>query len=76
MALADNGGQTDTHALVADSSAIDAGNNTAVKGAGLTTDQRGTGFDRIANGSVDIGAFEFDPASAVTTTNERTDTTP
>lgn len=54
--LADNGGPTKTLALVAGGPAIDAGNNAAA--AGLTTDQRGTGFDRILNGVVDIGAFE------------------
>jgi len=56
--LADNGGTTQTHALVAGTSpAIDAGNNGDVPG-GITTDQRGTGFDRISNGTVDIGAYE------------------
>ena len=57
--LADNGGTTQTHALVAGSSpAIDAGNNANVPG-GITTDQRGTGFDRISSGTVDIGAYEI-----------------
>lgn len=59
--LANNGGPTSTHALVFGSPAINAGNNLlAVDGAGnpLTTDQRGTGFPRIAGVSVDIGAFE------------------
>jgi hypothetical protein len=55
--LADNGGPTQTHALAAGSPAIDAGDNTLVP-AELTTDQRGTGFARIVNGVVDIGAFE------------------
>jgi len=56
-ALADNGGTTQTHALVADSAAINAGNNALVP-SGVTTDQRGTGFDRISRGTVDIGAYE------------------
>ena len=54
--LADNGGLTQTMALNAGSPAIDAGSNAAA--AGLTTDQRGPGFVRISNGTVDIGAFE------------------
>jgi hypothetical protein len=55
--LRDNGGPTDTLALLADSAAIDAGSNAAA--AALTTDQRGPGFDRIAGAFVDIGAFEY-----------------
>ncbi|MBD2615573.1 putative Ig domain-containing protein, partial [Nostoc punctiforme FACHB-252] len=51
------GGATQTHALVAGSAAINAGNNALVL-AGVTTDQRGTGFDRISRGTVDIGAYE------------------
>ncbi|MBT6484795.1 MAG: hypothetical protein HOK71_08995, partial [Planctomycetaceae bacterium] len=61
--LQDNGGPTDTHALLASSAAVDAGSNVGV----AATDQRG--FVRIADGdgnstaTVDIGAFEFQPAS-------------
>ncbi|MEQ8969201.1 MAG: choice-of-anchor Q domain-containing protein [Coleofasciculus sp. C1-SOL-03] len=61
--LADNGGSTLTHALVPASPAIDAGNNNDVPD-GITTDQRGMGFNRIVDGNndtiaiVDIGAFE------------------
>ncbi|MGI8542809.1 MAG: choice-of-anchor Q domain-containing protein, partial [Aridibacter sp.] len=51
-ALAFNGGPTETHALLADSQAINAG-NTATSPA---TDQRGY----ARNGRADIGAFEFD----------------
>lgn len=60
--LADNGGPTQTHALLAGSPAIDRGRND------LTTeafDQRGEGFARIVDGNsdgsaiVDIGAFEL-----------------
>ena len=53
--LADNGGPTQTHALLAGSPAIDAGSNALVD-AGVTTDQRGE--VRIEFGTVDIGAFE------------------
>jgi CSLREA domain-containing protein len=57
-ALANNGGPTQTHALLPGSPAINAGNNTSATAAGLTSDQRGTGFPRISNSTVDIGAFE------------------
>ena len=49
--LADNGGPTFTHALIAGSPAINTANATDA----IETDQRG--FDR--DGSPDIGAFEF-----------------
>ena len=55
--LADAGGTTLLHRLVVGSPAINAGNNAEVL-AGVTTDQRGTGFARIIGGIVDIGAFE------------------
>ena len=61
LPLADNGGLTRTHALRLESPAIDAGSNAlAVDADGnpLATDQRGTGFDRILDGTVDVGAFE------------------
>jgi hypothetical protein len=54
--LQNNGGPTATHQLLAGSPAIDAGDPLFV---GLSFDQRGTGFNRIVNGTVDIGAFEF-----------------
>ncbi len=59
--LADNGGPTQTIALLAGSPAIDNGDNTLVPidpstGLPVTTDQRG--FTRVVNGTVDIGAFE------------------
>ncbi|HAH49236.1 MAG TPA: hypothetical protein DCM07_31235, partial [Planctomycetaceae bacterium] len=56
--LKDNGGPTKTHALLSDSAAINAGDNIAATNAGLTTDQRGTGFSRIVSDIIDIGAFE------------------
>ena len=51
--LADNGGPTNTHALVLASLAIDSGNNGEVP---FFADQRG--FQRIVDGTVDIGAVE------------------
>jgi hypothetical protein len=53
--LANNGGATQTKALLNGSPAIQAGSN-ALMGA-LMTDQRGPGFHR-AVGTVDIGAYE------------------
>jgi len=62
--LADNGGSpitSYTHALRAGSPALDAGS-----GAGAPAfDQRGTGFPRIVNGAIDIGAFESPVLAAV-----------
>jgi hypothetical protein len=52
--LADNGGPTFTMALLPGSPAIDAGDNTDAP----MWDQRGPGFRRIVNGTIDIGAFE------------------
>lgn len=57
--LQENGGQTQTHALIRPSAAIDAGNAAGCTdnlGAILTTDQRG--FLRPEGGRCDIGAFE------------------
>ncbi len=64
--LGDNGGPTQTHALLANSQAINNGNNCVTDLScssnnppfALTTDQRGVA--RV--GSVDIGAFEFVPS--------------
>jgi len=62
-ALANNGGTTPTHALLAESPAIDAGNNS---NSPATTDQRG--FTRIVNGIIDIGAFERESVISPTCT--------
>ncbi len=62
--LLDNGGtapDTQTDALLPGSVAIDAGNNALATGAALVNDQRGPGFARIFNTTVDVGAFEFQP---------------
>src|SRR5262245_50228004 len=56
--LADNGGPTQTMALLPGSPALNAGSNALIP-AGVTTDQRGGTFSRIwGGGTVDIGAFE------------------
>ncbi len=72
--LAANGGIAQTHALLAGSVAIEAGNNAYVVAPPFLntspiTDERGTGFPRIADSSdadttqtVDIGAFELHPS--------------
>ncbi|WP_341531801.1 choice-of-anchor Q domain-containing protein (plasmid) [Nostoc sp. UHCC 0302] len=69
--LRDNGGATKTHALVVGSLAINAGLNADIPadttdrdGNGNVTefipyDQRGAGFNRIFNFTVDIGAYEL-----------------
>ena len=65
--LANNGGNTFTHALLTGSPAIDTGSTTA--GSCATSDQRGTTRPRDGNNDgtsrCDIGAFELvNPASA------------
>ena len=58
--LQDNGGPTQTHALLPGSPAIDHGSN-----SGGPFDQRGR--PREVGGLPDIGAYEFDPDSIFTT---------
>ncbi len=64
--LANNGGTTDTIAIGATSTALDAGSNPA----GLLTDQRGSGYTRTYSVSgtqlPDIGAFERSPSGIPT----------
>lgn len=55
-ALTDNGGPTETHALLIDSPAIDAGDNSGAP----SEDQRDVSRDATA----DIGAYEFVPTGA------------
>jgi len=57
--LANNGGPVMTHALTANSPALNLGNNTQ----GLTFDARGAGFARVVGGVVDIGAYELQNAA-------------
>lgn len=56
--LANNGGPTQTHALLAGSPAIDTGSNPLA----LSFDQRGAGFARTVGAQTDIGAFEVQGA--------------
>jgi len=58
--LADNGGPTQTHALLAGSPAIDHGSS-----SGVIFDQRG--HPRKIGAGFDIGAYEFDPDAIFTT---------
>ena len=55
--LRDNGGATQTHALLSRSPAIDHGTNN-IPGRSLTRDQRGFPAPSPAGGVVDIGAYE------------------
>jgi FG-GAP-like repeat len=71
-ALANNGGPTQTIALLAGSPAIDAGSNALATAAGITIDQRGAmrGPAGLAAGAnVDIGAYEASSSYLVTSTN-------
>ena len=75
--LADNGGPTQTLALLAGSPAIDAGSDALA--AGLSSDQRGFPFvrsfdDPTASGaSVDIGSFEVQTLSPILVVDNRVD---
>ncbi|MBO1055424.1 MAG: hypothetical protein HEQ27_02390 [Dolichospermum sp. JUN01] len=72
--LQNNGGLTLTHALLSGSPAINAGNNSLIpadtedldadgnNSETIPFDNRGSGYTRIYDGTVDIGAFEFQPA--------------
>jgi predicted outer membrane repeat protein len=62
--LADNGGATETIALNPNGPAINAGDNSVIP-AGFTTDQAGQ--PRINDGTVDIGAYEFQFAAPAIT---------
>ena len=59
--LANNGGPTQTIALLSNSPAVNAGNS--LLDGGQTTDQRGAGFPRVFGANVDIGAFELQTAT-------------
>jgi predicted outer membrane repeat protein len=79
--LQDNGGPTLTHALLALSPAIDAGNPTGcldADGLILTIDQRGyarpVDGDNTRGPRCDMGAFEYDSPGKPTPTNTATST--
>jgi hypothetical protein len=55
--LQNNGGPTLTRALLLNSPARNTGSNALIP-AGVTTDQRGSGYARVFGDTVDIGAFE------------------
>jgi hypothetical protein len=65
--LANNGGPTQTHALLAGSPAIDRGDPTAIAGQGNTPifDQRGAHFTRVYGGRIDMGAVESQPIPTI-----------
>src|SRR5262249_22254682 len=62
--LADNGGRTQTHALLPGSPAIDAGDPAAVAGVGgvPSFDERTAPYTRIFGGRIDMGAVEVEAA--------------
>ncbi len=64
--LTNNGGSTQTHALLAGSPAINKGSNPAA----LAFDQRGSGFPRTSGPGVDIGAFEVTASFIVLNAND------
>lgn len=70
--LANNGGPTETHALLAGSPAIDTGSNPT----GVSFDQRGTPFARTVGTSTDVGAFEANLTPGAPTIGTATPTAP
>ena len=79
LGILDNyGGPTSTHSLLDGSPALNVGDPAALPGHNGTPsfDQRGTGFDRIDAGRIDIGAFERKaevPGLIVTTSSDAVD---
>jgi hypothetical protein len=70
--LQDNGGPTPTRALLPGSPALGRGDNSL----SLATDQRGPGFLRAINGSVDMGAFQTQSATVIIITKPPPVTSP
>jgi hypothetical protein len=64
--LQDNGGPTQTHALLPGSPAVDAGDPSFAPPPWY--DQRGPNFYRLRNDRIDIGSFEVQEGPAVTPT--------
>src|SRR5205823_411806 len=72
--LQDNGGPTFTHALLPGSPAIDTGDPNFTPPPFF--DQRGPGFDRVANGRIDKGSFEVQGATPTPTPTSTATATP
>ena len=70
--LQENGGPTLTHALLPESPAIDAGDPNFTPPPFY--DQRGTGYDRVKNARIDVGAFEVQTTPTPTPTPTATAT--
>ncbi len=79
LGLQNNGGPTQTIALVTGSPAINTGNNALAvdptTGEPLAFDERGSGFPRIIDSTVDIGAFEYSGFSLVVSSQPPTSVT-
>ena len=79
--LANNGGPTQTHALLSDSPAIDAGDPSITQNP-TEFDQRGNPFLRVLNGDsvgstrIDMGAFEITDITEPTVTIVRANSNP
>ena len=79
LTLADNGGASLTHALLPNGLAVNAGENTLAvdaDGKPLENDQRGDGFDRIVDVTVDIGSFELPPQAQIIEIDVKPDSDP
>ena len=74
-ALGSYGGSTQTMVPLPGSPVIQAGSNALIP-AGLSTDQRGTGYPRIFNTTVNIGAVEYQSAQSVSASPVITYTSP
>lgn len=70
--LQNNGGLTNTRLPLAGSPVIDAGSN-ALLPTGMVNDQRGFGFVRSFNGTVDMGSVEVQPVGVPTAVATTTD---
>ncbi len=79
LGLQNNGGPTQTIALVTGSPAINTGNNALAvdptTDEPLAFDERGPGFPRVIDSTVDIGAFEYSGFSLVVSTQPPTSVT-
>ena len=63
--LQNNGGPTDTHALLPGSPAIDTGQVPPPSYPTNDFDQRGDGYARVVAGVIDVGAFEVQPPPVI-----------